>query len=592
MPDNSSVRRSHNCGELRQADIGRTVTLTGWVRRRRDHGGLVFIDLWDRYGVTQVALNPETAPKAHAVAHTARSEYILRVTGKISARPEGTVNQKLPTGEIEVYADDAQILNPSKTPPFPIDDEETPGEAVRLKYRYLDIRRGPLLSNLSLRHRISMATRTYLDGHGFVEVETPMLTRSTPEGARDFLTPSRLNPGHFYALPQSPQLFKQLLMVAGMDRYFQIVKCFRDEDLRADRQPEFTQIDMEMSFVDELLVQEICEGLIAKIFEAANGAKLTTPFPRMTFDDAMNKYGSDKPDVRFGLEMADVSGPAGTAEFKVFRDAIAGGGTIRGLAVKGGAAFSRKEVDDLTQEAISLGAKGLAWIKVTAEGYQSPIVKFFKPETLDEIKRLTKAGTGDLMIFVADAKKVALDALGRLRLSLGKKLGLMDDKRYEFVWITEFPLLDYDEEEKRYVAMHHPFTSPVVEDLPLFESDPLKIRARAYDLALNGVEIGGGSIRIHDRDVQNRMFSALGIGDEEAKGKFGFLLEALEFGAPPHGGIAFGLDRLTAILTGSESIRDVIAFPKTQKAFCPLTEAPAEVSPKQLRELGIKRDLR
>lgn len=591
MSHSENIRRTRDCGELRAGHVGEIVTLVGWARKRRDHGGLVFVDLWDRHGVTQIVLNPEIDASAHELAHSIRAEFVLGVKGAVRARPEGTANAKMATGEVEVYVDKAWILNTSKTPPFVIEADETPNESVRLKYRYLDMRRGPLLNNLILRGKITTAVRVYLETQGFTEVETPMLTRSTPEGARDFLVPSRLTPGAWFALPQSPQLFKQLLMVAGMDRYYQITKCFRDEDLRADRQPEFTQIDMEMSFIDEAMVREICEGMIAKIFDLA-GKKIQTPFPIMTYTDAMEKYGSDKPDIRFGLKISDVSGPVARSEFKALKETLDSGGTVRAVAVTGGAAFSRKEIDDLIEEAKTHGAKGLAWIKVTAEGYQSSITKFFSKEILDEISAIAEAKVGDLLIFVADSKKVALDCLGRLRLSLAKKLGLIDDSKFAFTWVAEFPLLDYDAEEKRYVAMHHPFTAPVAEDVPLFDTDPLKIRARAYDLALNGVEIGGGSIRIHDRSVQNRMFTALGMSDEEARGKFGFLLEALEFGAPPHGGIAFGLDRLMTIISGCESIRDVIAFPKTQKGFCPLTEAPAEVDQKQLRELGLKKDLR
>ncbi len=591
MSHSESIRRTRNCGELRADHAGENVILVGWARKRRDHGGLVFVDLWDRHGITQVVLNPEIDPAAHELAHSIRAEFVLGVNGSVRARPEGTANPKMATGDVEVYVDKAWILNPSKTPPFVIEADETPNESVRLKYRYLDMRRGPLLNNLILRGKITTAVRVYLETLGFTEVETPMLTRSTPEGARDFLVPSRLTPGAWFALPQSPQLFKQLLMVAGLDRYYQITKCFRDEDLRADRQPEFTQIDMEMSFIDEEMVREICEGMIARIFEVA-GKKIETPFPVMTYADAMEKYGSDKPDIRFGLKIADVSSPVDRSEFKVFKETLASGGTVRSIAVTGGAEFSRKEIDDLIEEAKTHGAKGMAWIKVTADGYQSSITKFFAKEILDEISSLTGAKVGDLLIFIADSKKAALDCLGRLRLSLAKKLGLIDDSVFAFTWVADFPLLDYDAEEKRYVAMHHPFTSPVLEDVPLFDTDPLKIRARAYDLALNGVEIGGGSIRIHDRAVQNRMFTALGLTEEEARGKFGFLLDALEFGAPPHGGIAFGLDRLMTIISGCESIRDVIAFPKTQKGFCPLTEAPAEVDQKQLRELGLKKDLR
>ncbi|VAX20189.1 Aspartyl-tRNA synthetase @ Aspartyl-tRNA(Asn) synthetase [hydrothermal vent metagenome] len=592
MSGEQPASRTHNCGELGKEHVGQEVTLTGWARKRRDHGGLVFVDLFDRFGITQIALNPEINKEAHEMAHKLKAEYVIRVTGKVTSRSDATINKKLATGEIEVFADKAEILNSSKTPPFVLDEDDEPGEATKLKYRYLEIRRGPLMKNLLIRSRVTMAARNFLDSEGFVEVETPCLTRSTPEGARDYLVPSRINPGSFYALPQSPQLFKQLLMVAGMDRYFQIVRCFRDEDLRADRQPEFTQIDMELSFVDEEDVRKICEGMMSEIFKKTVGIKVDTPFPIITYDNALSRFGSDAPDTRFAMELADVSEVAGKSEFKVFSGAIKNKGTVRVMAAPGCAGFSRKELDDLTKEAIGHGAKGLAWIKVTDEGFVSPITKFFQPEALDNFKNASKAETGDLMVFVADKKDVALDVLGRLRVGLAKRLDLIDTSKYSFVWVVDFPLLEYDAEEKRHNAMHHPFTAPRSEDMRLFDSDPAKIRARAYDLALNGVEIGGGSIRIHNRDTQNKMFKALGIDESEAKNKFGFLLEALEYGAPPHGGIAFGLDRLVAIITGSESIRDVIAFPKTQKAFCMLTEAPAEADPKQLKELGLKRDLR
>ena len=591
MSDFMRHARTHTCGQLRAADEGKEVTLVGWVHRRRDHGGMVFVDLRDRHGVTQVVLNPQIDATAHELAHALRAEFILTARGKVSRRPAGTVNEKLNTGEIEVYADQARIVSQSKTPPFVIEEDETPSEAMKLKYRYLEMRRGPLARALEMRHRVCMAARRYLDALAFLEIETPMLTKSTPEGARDFLAPSRLSPGKFFALPQSPQLFKQLLMVAGMDRYFQIVKCFRDEDLRADRQPEFTQIDMEMSFVDEEDVRRVCEGLIGDIFMAARAIKLDTPFPSISYADAMRRFGVDRPDMRFGMELADVSALAAQCEFKVFKDALAAKGAVRGMAVPGGAAFSRKDLEDVTNEAIQLGAKGLAWIKVTGEGYQSPIVKFFQPATLDGIREALGAKPGDLMVFVADAVKVGYAVLGALRLSLGHRLGLIDGAQLSFVWVVDFPLLEYDEEEKRFVALHHPFTSPKQEDIALFETDPGKMRARAYDLVLNGSEIGGGSIRIHQREVQDMMFRALAIGPEEAREKFGFLLEAFEFGAPPHGGIAFGLDRICAILTGAESIRDVIAFPKTQKGACLLTDAPSDVTPRQLKELGLKRDL-
>jgi len=592
MTSAGNFNRTHKCGEITKNQIGQTVTLVGWVHRRRDHGGLVFMDLRDVSGIAQVALNPQISQEAHEAAHSIRSEFVLMIQGKVSARPEGTVNPNLSTGEVEVYADRVSILNPAKTPPFVIDEKEEPSEAMKLKHRYMEIRRGPLMRRLIARHKVTMATREYLDRQGFFEVETPMLTKSTPEGARDYLVPSRVNQGLFYALPQSPQLFKQLLMVAGMDRYFQITRCFRDEDLRADRQPEFTQIDMEMSFITEEKVREICEGMISLIFEKSLGVKLSLPLPVMAYDEAMRRYGVDRPDTRFGLELASVTDLARQSQFKVFADAIAREGVVLGLAATGCAAYSRKDVDDLTQEAIKLGAKGMAWIKIDDKGeFVSPIVKFFEKSVLEAIRDRLGAKPGDLMIFIADSAKTANAVLSSLRLSLGQKLGLIDEEKLSFVWIVDFPLLEWDAEAKRWVALHHPFTSPKLEDIGLFATDPGKMRARAYDLVLNGSEIGGGSIRIHDSGVQSQMFQALGIGPEEAQAKFGFLLEALQYGAPPHGGIAFGLDRMMAIITRAESIRDVIAFPKTQKAVCMLTDAPSEVDARQLKELGIKKDL-
>jgi aspartyl-tRNA synthetase len=576
---------------LTKKDVGATVTLKGWVHTRRDHGGLIFVDLRDRGGITQVVFNPETSGDAHKLAHDLRSEFVLAVTGKVAPRPGNTVNPKLPTGEIEVLVNDLSVLNQAKTPPFMIEDETDVAETLRLKYRYLDLRRPSLQKVLITRHKITQTVRRFLDSNSFIDIETPFLTKSTPEGARDYLVPSRVNPGMFYALPQSPQLFKQILMVAGFERYYQIVKCFRDEDLRADRQPEFTQIDLEMSFVEEDDVMSLMEELLAEVFKAVKGVELSRPFPRLPYHEAMDRYGSDKPDTRFGLELKDISDIAKSSDFKVFLQAVELGGQVKGFAAPGMAGLSRKEVDDLTNEAKVFGAKGLAWIKVTDSGFESPIAKFFKDGQVKAIAERLSAKPGDLMMFIADSRKIVAETLGYLRLLMGKRLGLIDESKFNFLWITDFPLVEWNPDEKRYDAMHHPFTAPRDEDLQFMETEPLKVRARAYDIVLNGSEIGGGSIRIHRSEIQSKMFGLLNIAEEDARKKFGFLLEALEFGAPPHGGLAFGLDRLTAILTGATSIRDVIAFPKTQKAVCVMTDAPSRVIPAQLRELSIKLDI-
>jgi len=587
----SSKKKTHTCGDLTKNDVGAAVTLMGWVHTRRDHGGLIFIDLRDRGGITQVVFNPETSADAHALAGSIRSEFVIAVTGSVAPRPGNTVNTKLATGEIEVLVGDLVILNESKTPPFMIEDETDVAESLRLKYRYLDLRRPSLQKVLITRHQITQTVRRFLDSHNFIDIETPFLTKSTPEGARDYLVPSRVNPGMFYALPQSPQLFKQILMVAGFERYYQIVKCFRDEDLRADRQPEFTQIDLEMSFVEEDDVMSLMEELLSEVFKAVKGVELSRPFPRLTYYDAMDRYGSDKPDTRFGLELNDISDIAKVSDFKVFLQAVELGGQVKGFAAPGMAGLSRKEVDDLTNEAKVFGAKGLAWIKVTEAGFESPIAKFFKDGQVKSIAERLGAKPGDLMMFIADSRKVVAETLGYLRLLMGRRLNLIDESKFNFLWVTDFPLVEWSPEEKRYDAMHHPFTAPKDEDLQFMGTEPLKVRAKAYDIVLNGSEIGGGSIRIHRSDIQSRMFGLLNISEDDARKKFGFLLEALEFGAPPHGGLAFGLDRLTALLTGATSIRDVIAFPKTQKAICVMTEAPSRVSPAQLRELSIKLDI-
>jgi aspartyl-tRNA synthetase len=562
----------------------------GWVQARRDHGGVTFVDLRDRSGVVQVVCNPQVNPAAHAAAKDVRLEYVLAVRGVLARRPPETVNPNLPTGEVEIQASDLRMLNPSRTTPFPIDDATEPVENTRLRYRYLDLRRPQMYQNLLLRHRLAKGVRDYLDGQGFLETETPFLTRSTPEGARDYLVPSRVNPGMFYALPQSPQLFKQLLMVGGIDKYFQIVRCFRDEDLRADRQPEFTQIDIEMSFVRSEDIFRLTEGMMMKLCREIKGREPPTPFPRLTYAEAMARFGSDKPDIRFGLELCELTDLFRETDIQVFTGVVAKGGVIRGIVVPN-ATFSRKELDDLNPLAVSFGAKGLAWARITAAGWQSPLAKFVSEEKKSEIATVLGLTDGDLLLMVADQEKVACDVLSRLRLYLGAKLGLIPQDEFRFLWVTDFPLLEYDDEAKRYVAMHHPFTSPREEDLSLLETAPDRVRAMAYDLVLNGVELGGGSIRNHRLDVQQRVFARLGIGEAEAQDKFGFLLEALSYGAPPHGGIAFGFDRLVMLFAGAESLRAVIAFPKTARAVCLMTQAPSPVDPQQLRELGIKLDL-
>ena len=563
----------------------------GWVLRRRDHGGVIFIDLRDRRGITQVVFNPEINPEVHEKAHQIRSEWVLAVKGKVEPRPGEMANLKLDTGEIEVLVNELRILNVSETPPFPLDEDTDVSDIIRLQYRYMDLRRPEMAKKLLMRHKAVQAVRSYLNDNDFLDIETPMLTRSTPEGARDYLVPSRVSAGKFYALPQSPQLFKQLLMMAGMDRYYQIVKCFRDEDLRADRQPEFTQIDMEMSFVDEEQVIKITEGMIASLFKSTLDLDVAPPFNRITYDEAMSRFGTDRPDARFGLELIDLTEIAATCGFKVFRSIADGGGTVRAINAKGCATFSRKDLDNLTDYVVQFGAKGLAWVKMKADGeWQSPIAKFFTDEERAAIGVALNAEEGDLLFFGADKSAVVFQSLGELRVELARRLDLLKKNEFNFVWVTDFPLMEYDEKEKRFQALHHPFTAPSEEHVDLLESDPGAVYSRAYDLVLNGTEIGGGSIRIHQRDVQSKVLNALGISADEADHKFGFLLKALELGAPPHGGIAFGLDRLLMIITESSSIRDVIAFPKTQKATCPLTEAPASVSRKQLTELYLRPD--
>ena len=564
------------------------MTLTGWVQRRRDLGGLIFIQLRDRSGIIQCTVNKDITPDVFAEAFKVRSEYVLVVKGEVVKRDESAINAKMPTGYIEIAASSLEILSKAETTPIYIEDDLNASEQLRLKYRYLDLRRPSMQKILFTRHKIAKVTRDYMDQNGFIEVETPILIKTSPEGARDYLVPSRVQPGNFFALPQSPQLFKQILMVSGFDRYFQIAKCFRDEDLRADRQPEFTQIDMELSFVEKEDVMEINEGLLKKLFKEVLDVEIQTPFKQLTYKEAMERYGSDKPDTRFGLELKDIGDVVANSEFKVFADTLANGGLVKAINAEGlGEKLSRKEIDSLGEFVKIYRAKGLAWINITAEGVKSPIAKFLKEEELNGIIERTGGKIGDIIFIVSDKAKVVYDSLGQLRIELAKRFGLIDNSRYDLLWVTEFPLLDFDEEENRYVAMHHPFTSPMDEDLELLDTDPLKVRAKAYDCVLNGYELGGGSIRIHRQELQEKMFKLLGFSQEQAWSKFGYLLEAFKYGTPPHGGLAFGLDRIVMLFTGTDNIRDVVAFPKTQTASCLMTNAPSPADERQLEELHI-----
>ena len=583
--------RTHYCGQVTAADLDQMVTLCGWVHRRRDHGGVIFVDLRDREGLVQVVCDPDRAAM-FATAESIRNEFVLKMTGKVRRRPAGTENANLVSGEIEVLCHDIEVLNPSATPPFQLDDDNL-SETTRLTHRVLDLRRPAMQRNLMLRYKVAMAFRRFLDQHGFIDIETPMLTKSTPEGARDYLVPSRVHPGHFFALPQSPQLFKQLLMVAGFDRYYQITKCFRDEDLRADRQPEFTQIDIETSFMDEAAITTLMEALIRFVFAEALEVALPDPFPRMSYGEAMARFGSDKPDLRVTLEFTELTEVMKAVEFKVFSGPANSGGRVAGLLIPGGGTLSRGEIDEYTKFVGIYGARGLAWIKFNEvakgrDGLQSPIVKNLSDAALASIIERSGAQDGDLMFFGADKAKVVNDALGALRVKIGHEKGHLSGAEWMPVWITDFPMFEYDEDDKRWTACHHPFTAPKDEHVSLLDSDPGACLAKAYDIALNGWEIGGGSVRIHRADVQSQVFRALNIDDEEARVKFGFLLDALKFGAPPHGGLAFGLDRVVTLMTGAESIRDVIAFPKTQRAQCLLTDAPGDVDERQLRDLHIR----
>ena len=589
------LKRTHNCNDLRKEHVGQEVVLMGWAQKRRDHGGVIFIDLRDRSGIAQVTASPETcSQEVFAVADSVRSEYVLAVRGTVRQRPEGMVNEKLASGEIDVVATELVILNKAKTPPFYLTNDVDVDETIRLKYRYLDLRRPEMKNNIILRHRVVKAMRDYMDEQGFLEIETPILQKSTPEGARDYLVPSRVHEGEFFALPQSPQQFKQLLMVAGMEKYFQIARCFRDEDLRADRQPEFTQLDMELSFVDEDDIMTLNEGLIRHIFKVALDRDIPTPFRRMTWDEAMNKYGSDKPDLRFGLEMVDLSDIADGCGFKVFAQTVANGGVVKAINAKGGVhKLSRRDIDALTKYVAIYGAKGLAYFHISDDNeVKSPLLKFLSEAEVKAIFDRVGAEPGDIIFCVADTFKTTCDALGHLRLELGKRFGLIDEDELSFLWVTEFPLLEWDDETQRYYAMHHPFTCPMLEDVPLMETDPGKVRARAYDMVLNGVEVGGGSIRIHDSELQEKMFKLLNMTPEEYTEQFSGLLNAFQYGAPPHGGLAFGVDRLLMLMAKRDTIRDVIPFPKTQSAMDVMMDAPSPVSNAQLRELHIKLDIK
>mgnify|MGYP002623186207 FL=1 len=582
------LERNCNCGEIRKADEGKEVQLAGWVSRRRDHGGLIFVDMRDRSGIVQIVFDAAEMSESFSKAETLRNEFVIGVRGKVRSRSEETVNPKMATGEIEVVVSELRILNKAKTPPFYIQDGIDVDENVRLRYRYLDLRRAEMQKNIMLRHRVAKIMRDYLDENGFLEIETPMLCRSTPEGARDFLVPSRLNPGQFYALPQSPQIFKQLLMVSGFEKYFQIVRCFRDEDLRADRQPEFTQLDIETSFLNQEDILTLMEGLVKNIFEKSLDVKIETPFLRMSWQEAMDRFGSDKPDLRFGMELQDISEFVKGSDFKVFTSVLENGGQVKVIKVDDYANIPRRELDGLVEYVKIYGAKGLAWIQYSEEGIKSPFKKFYSDETFEKIKQATGAKTGDLLLVVGDKPAVVAQALGELRLEMARRRNLIDEDKLCFLWIVDFPMFEYVEEEKRYKAMHHPFTAPREEDVEFLLTAPEKVKANAYDIVLNGVEVGGGSLRIYQSDLQEKVFEAIGLTKEEARAKFGFLMDAFEYGTPPHGGIAFGLDRLIMLMAKRKSIRDVIAFPKTQSAVDPMSHAPSEVDEKQLRELYIK----
>ncbi|GLB58323.1 aspartate--tRNA ligase [Cytobacillus sp. NCCP-133] len=585
--------RTYYCGEVTEDAIGEKVTLKGWVQKRRDLGGLIFIDFRDRTGIVQVVFNPEVSPEALAAAEKVRNEFVLDIVGKVISREEGTINENLKTGRIEIQAEKITIINEAKTPPFVIDDKTDVSEDIRLKYRYLDLRRSIMFETFKMRHQVTKSMRDFLDSEGFLDVETPILTKSTPEGARDYLVPSRVHPGEFYALPQSPQIFKQLLMVGGFERYYQIARCFRDEDLRADRQPEFTQVDIEMSFMNQDEIIGLMENMMKKIMKEVKDVDVQIPFPRMSYQDAMDRFGSDKPDTRFEMELTDLSEIVKNSSFKVFAGAVSSGGQVKAINVKDAAGkYSRKDIDALTEFVSIYGAKGLAWLKAEEDGLKGPISKFVTEEEQKAFYEALSVQPGDLLLFVADKKKVVADALGALRLKLGKELDLIDQSKFNFLWVTDWPLLEYDEEEGRYYAAHHPFTMPAREDLVKLDNEPSDVRAQAYDLVLNGYELGGGSLRIFEREVQEKMFSILGFSKEEAVEQFGFLLEAFEYGTPPHGGIALGLDRLVMLLAGRTNLRDTIAFPKTASASCILTDAPGEVSEAQLNDLHLALNLK